>query len=256
MAMTLIFQLESDLGYVLPILHPLCSWAFRHAAWILNRFVPRGGQTPHFLIHGVEFNGKCCKFGEMVMAYVANDFKQKGTAKWMPMIFVGISDNKQYIVIHGRTMRLTRSIRRIFPDASQHLAAYQQVLVCSWMCEGVVGTKLKPSTAKHLRADTGQDLDLEDEAALDPEDMLGFDLPDETLLSALAPSLQMSSQGAGGIVPGGAVTTQFQPPDNTATGETPDNTATGVTDASMATPSVTVHEGFEEPSAKRQKDDS
>ena len=253
MAMTLIFQLESDLGYVLPILHPLCSWAFRHAAWILNRFVPRGGQTPHLLIHGVEFNGKCCKFGEMVMAYVANDFKQKGTAKWMPMIFVGISDNKQYIVLHGRTMRLTRSIRRIFPDSSQHLAAYQQVLVCSWMCEGVVGAKLKPSLAKHLRADTGQDLDLEDEAAFDPEDMSGFDLPDETPLSALAPHLQMSPQGAGGIVPGGAVTTQSQPPENTATGETPDNTATGVADASMATPSVTVHEGFEEPAAKRQK---
>ena len=55
MAMTLIYQLESDLGYVVPIMHPLCSWAFRHAAWILNRFVPRSGQTPHFLIHGQEF---------------------------------------------------------------------------------------------------------------------------------------------------------------------------------------------------------
>ena len=175
MAMTLIYQLETDLGYVLPILHPLCSWAFRHAAWILSCFVPRGGQTPHFLIHGEEFKGKCCKFGEMVMAYVANDFKQKGTAKWVPMIFVGISDNKQYIVLHGKTMRVTRSIKRIFPDASQHLAAYQQVLVCSWMCEGVLGTKLKPSTAKHLVADTGQDLDLGDEAALDPEDMFGID---------------------------------------------------------------------------------
>ena len=36
MVMTLIYQLEGDLGYVLPILHPLCSWAFRHAAWILT----------------------------------------------------------------------------------------------------------------------------------------------------------------------------------------------------------------------------
>ena len=104
------------------------------------------------------------------MAYVANDFKQKGTAKWVPMSFVGISVKKQYILLHGKTMRVTRSIKRIFPDASQHLAAYKQILVCSWMCEGVVGTKLRPSTAKHLWADTGQDLDLEDEAALDPED--------------------------------------------------------------------------------------
>ena len=75
MAMTLIYQLERDLGYVLPIMHPLCSWAFRHSSWILNRCVPRSGQTPHFLIHGEEFKGKCCKFGEMVTAYVANDFK-------------------------------------------------------------------------------------------------------------------------------------------------------------------------------------
>jgi len=112
----------------------------------------------------------------------------------MPMIFVGISENKQYIVLHGKTTRLTRSIKRIFPDASQHLSAYQQVLVCSWMCEGVVGTKLKPSTAKHLRADTGQDLDLEDEAALDPEDMFGYDLPDDTPISMLAPSARVSGE--------------------------------------------------------------
>ena len=65
-------------------------------------------------------------------------------------------------------MRLTRSIKRIFPGASQHLAAYQQVLVCSWMCEGIIGTRLKPTTAKQLRPDTGQNIDLEDEAALDP----------------------------------------------------------------------------------------
>ena len=236
MAMTLIYQLESDLGYVLPILHPLCSWAFRHAAWILNRFVPRGGQTPHFLIHGVEFTGKCCKFGETVMAYVAHDFKQKGTAKWMPMIFVGISENKQYIVLHGKTMRLTRSIKRIFPDASQHLSAYQQVLVCSWMCEGVVGTKLKPSTTKHLRADTGQDLDLEDEAALDPEDMLGYDLPDETPIAMLAPSArfggdhQTPSELQNPLeVSDGGVSAQSGLPENTATGGgPPENTATGL----------------------------
>ena len=116
------------------------------------------------------------------------------------MIFAGISENKQYIVLHGKTMRLTRSIKRIFPDASQHLAAYQQALVCSWMCEGVVGTRLKPSTAKHLRADTGQDLDLEDEAGIDPEDFLGFDLPDETPISELAPSARVSDTLNGGNV--------------------------------------------------------
>ena len=271
MAMTLIYQLETDLGYVLPILHPLCSWAFRHSAWILNCFVPRGGQTPHFLIHGEEFKGKCCKFGETVMAYVANDFKQKGTAKWVPMIFVGISDNKQYIVLHGKTMRVTRSIKRIFPDASQHLAAYQQVLVCSWMCEGVVGTKLKPSTAKHLVADTGQDLDLGDEAALDPEDMFGFDLPDETPIAMLAPSARFGGdhQTPNEIrnpleVSYGGVAAQSGPPENTATGGgppentatgggPPENTATGVVPLADTSMTETITSTIEEPSAKRQK---
>ena len=261
MAMTLIYQLESDLGYVLPILHPLCSWAFRHAAWILNRFVPRGGQTPHFLIHGVEFTGKCCKFGETVMAYVANDFKQKGTAKGMPMIFVGISENKQYIVLHGKTMRLTRSIKRIFPDASQHLSAYQQVLVCSWMCEGVVGTKLKPSTAKHLRADTGQDLDLEDEAALDPEDMLGYDLPDETPIAMLAPFARFGGdhQTPNELrnpleVSDGGVSAQSGLPENTATGGgPPENTATGVVPMADTSITETTTSTIAEPAAKRQK---
>eukprot|EP00434_Breviolum_minutum_P039359 symbB.v1.2.034948.t1/scaffold4605.1/size37493/1 len=261
MAMTLIYQLESDLGYVLPILHPLCSWAFRHAAWILNRFVPRGGQTPHLLIHGVEFTGKCCKFGETVMAYVANDFKQKGTAKWMPMIFVGISENKQYIVLHGKTMRLTRSIKRIFPDASQHLSAYQQVLVCSWMCEGVVGTKLKPSTTKHLRADTGQDLDLEDEAALDPEDMLGYDLPDEVPIAMLAPSARFGGdhQTPNELrnpleVSYGGVAAQSGPPENTATGGgPPENTATGVVPMADTSMTETTTSTIAEPAAKRQR---
>ena len=253
MAMTLIYQLERGLGYVLPIMHPLCSWAFRHSAWILNRFVPRSGQTqtPHFLIHGEEFKGKCCKFGEMVMAYVANDFKQKGTAKWMPMIFVGISENKQYIVLHGKTMRLTRSIKRIFPDASQHLASYQQVLVCSWMCEGVVGTRLKPSTAKHLRADTGQDLDLEDEAGYDPGDieaLLGFDLPDDTTLSMLVPPTQVRDVlDTGKTVSFEATASQAINPPGNITG------STSTADASMDFAVVTETIGLEEPAAKGQK---
>ena len=249
MAMTLIYQLESDLGYVLPITHPLCSWAFRHSAWVLNRFVPRGGQTPHFLIHGEEFKSKCCKFGEMVMAHVASDFKQKGTAKWMPMIFAGMSENKQFIVLYGKTMRLTRSIKRIFPDASQHLAAYQQVLVCSWMCEGVIGTRLKPGTAKHLRPDTGRNIDLtdtEDEAALDPEDLevlLGHDMP-----PPLAPSAQVHDVPVPGRSVSFEATTSQEaiPP-----GSTPAVTSTADTPmAPSVTPETIV---LEEPAAKRQK---
>ena len=164
------------------------------------------------------------------------------------MIFVGISENKQYIVLHGKTMRLTRSIKRIFPDASQHLAAHQQVLVCSWMCEGVVGTRLKPSTAKHLHADTGQDLDLEDDAGYDPEDFLGFDLPDETPISVLAPSARVSDTLNGGnVVSTEGVSNQATNLSDTAIGSMP------VVDVAIGASVLAEQDVFAEPAAKRQK---
>ena len=149
-------------------------------------------------------------------------------------------------MLHGKTMRLTRSIKRIFPDSSRHLASYQQVLVCSWMCEGVVGTRLKPSTAKHLRAHTGQDLDLEDEAAFDPEDieaLLGYDMP-----AMLVPPTQVQDiPDIGKTVSFEATVSQpFNPPGN-LTG------STSTADASMDSAVVTETIGLEEPAAKRQQ---
>ena len=130
------------------------------------------------------------------------------------------------------------------------------------MCEGVVGTKLKPSTAKHLRADTGQDLDLEDEAALDPEDMFGFDIPDETPIAMLAPTARLSGEdpsqprNRSELSDGGAAA-QAGPPESAATGGgPPENTATGVIpmgDTSMTETMTTSQSALEEPAAKRQK---
>ena len=45
-AMTLIYHLELQLRMSFPVTHPLFSWSFVHACWLLNRFVPKGGATP------------------------------------------------------------------------------------------------------------------------------------------------------------------------------------------------------------------
>ena len=42
-AMTLIYHLELQLRMSFPVTHPLFSWCFVHACWLLNRFVPKGG---------------------------------------------------------------------------------------------------------------------------------------------------------------------------------------------------------------------
>ena len=81
-AMVLLAQVEINLGYAIPINHPISTWAFKHAGWIINRFIGRSGQTPYFLVHGHDYTGKCCPFGEVVMAYVADDRRQKGSARW------------------------------------------------------------------------------------------------------------------------------------------------------------------------------
>ena len=108
----------------------------------------------------------------------------------------------------------------------------------------------------------GQDLDLEDEAALDPEDMFGFDLPDDTPISMLAPSARVRVEHPNQLrerleCSDGDVPAQSGPPQNTATGVAPpDNTATGVVptvDTTMTEPVTASHGTVEEPAAKRQK---
>ena len=72
-AMVLLAQVEINLGHSIPINHPISTWSFKHAAWIINRFIGRSGQTPYFLTRGHDYTGTCCPFGEVVMAYVADD---------------------------------------------------------------------------------------------------------------------------------------------------------------------------------------
>ena len=132
--MVLIAQIELNLMHSIPINHPISTWAFKHAAWIINGFIGRSGQAPFFLVHGHDYSGRCCPFGDVVMAYVADDRGQKGSARWAPMLFLGKIENEMYIVGHERSLiRVTRSVKRIYSDMQQHLGLYQRLQVMSWL---------------------------------------------------------------------------------------------------------------------------
>ena len=259
-AMVLIAQIELNLMHAVPINHPISTWAFKHAAWTINRFISRAGHTPFFMTHGHDYAGKCCPFGEVIMAYVADDRRRKGSARWAPMIFLGKTENDMYIVGCDRCLRVTRSIKRIYTDMQQHLGLYQQLQVMSWMIEGTLGTRLRPGMprvpAPRGVAIGGEDIPDSDEEALavlghaddvsdDDQDISGIDITVQGLpMAAMIPSAVLQGQQSGtGVVP------------------TPSETPTipgGMSDEVEMCDTSLQHQQTEsadvtEPSAKRQK---
>ena len=185
-AMVILQGVEEKIGHRIPISHPLASWAFKHAAWILNCYCPRNGITPFEAVHGRQFTGRTCPFGEVVMSFVGVENKQKGTAKWMPIMFLGKTSNDMYILARGSSVRLSKSIKRIFPEWFRHIDLYRSFEVHSWMIEGTLGTRIKLSPLKHpgrAAIEAGGDQG-SDEAGSDPESIegLGVDLSDDTPL--------------------------------------------------------------------------
>ena len=61
-----------------------------------------------------------------------------------------------------KSLRVTRSIKRIFTDMKAHLGTYQTFNVMSWMIEGTLGTRLRPGMPRIPAAQTR--LTLEDDA--------------------------------------------------------------------------------------------
>ncbi len=247
-AMVLIAQIELNLMHSIPINHPISTWAFKHAAWIIDRFVGRAGQTPHFLTHGLDYSGKCCPFGEVVMAYVADDRRRKGSVRWAPMIFLGKTENDMYIVGYEKSLRITRSTERIFSDMQQHLGMYQRLQVMSWMIEGTLGTRLRPGMPR-LPAPRGVPIGggnipavfghVDDDSGSD-QDLLGIDITGSGLpVAAIVPQDGGEHHGNGT----GVAEVPFVPPPATGGMEVEGSGQSRPLESSESV----------EPSAKRQK---
>ena len=106
-AMTLIYHLELQLRMSFPVTHPLFSWCFVHACWLLNRFVPKGGATPFEAVCGREYDGRIACFAEPILAFVGTEPRQKGSAKWMKALFLTkTTSNDMYVVGIGKQCSL------------------------------------------------------------------------------------------------------------------------------------------------------
>ena len=162
----LIQQLEMNIGHEIPAKHPLFSWAFCHASWLIDRFVSKANVTAYELIRGHSYRGKLCQFGEPLMCYVADTTKRKGDARWRQGVFLGKSvTNDMYLVHCEGNVRLTRSVKSIYKDWSEHMGLYRTLVVQPWQIEGTLGNRIDPVGGNVVPEAIPS---LDDEAAPDP----------------------------------------------------------------------------------------
>ena len=119
-ALTLLKGTEEHAGILIAHTHPIFSWAFRHASWILNRYHRHSGtgMTPYEWISGRPFQGQLAEFGESLMVLVnrtGTKVGKKGDPIWMKGVFLGKSDNDLYITWHMDGIKTSRSAKRC-PD--------------------------------------------------------------------------------------------------------------------------------------------
>ena len=170
MSSVLLHELSKRLNYEIPVGHPLFSWAFIHACWIRNRFGVRAGVTSYELIRGHVYRGRLCQFAEPVMCFIGDTTQHKGDPKWKPGIFLTKSvTNDMFLVQCEGNLRLTRSVKSIFKDWSEHMELYRSLLTFPWQIEGVLGNRVKPVSKSYLGV-PGAIPGIDDEAASDPEE--------------------------------------------------------------------------------------
>ena len=117
MATVLQCAAEERVGLQIPVNHPLMSWSFVHAAWLINRYVTHGEMTPFEITSGRAYKSKICEFAEPVMAWVYVTPGRKGGTKWEPGIFLKKSpSNDMFIIGVNNVIRLTRYIKRLWSD--------------------------------------------------------------------------------------------------------------------------------------------
>jgi hypothetical protein len=175
-AMVFLHALTHNLKYDVPPGHPLFAWAFSHAAWTLTRFSLQCNVSAYQLISGHPYHGKLCDFGAPVLIYVGDSNKHKGDPKWRHGIFLGKNmSNDMYIASVSGNLRLSRSIKSIFPVWSEHMEHYRQIAVFPWQTDASFGNKIETTNRRELR-DEGMPQafpGIDDEAASDPEDESG-----------------------------------------------------------------------------------
>ena len=126
-ANTFLDELREKMKLDIPHTHPIFGWAFRHTAWVLNRFskiAALGNRTPHELITGKSYKGEMVNFGAVIYEKRLHPKKKKGEKVWNPGVFLGKIENDLFIIHHPDGIHTSRSARAVGePYNSEKVAA-------------------------------------------------------------------------------------------------------------------------------------
>ena len=139
--------------------HPLMSWSYIHAAFILNRYAVRGNATAFERATGFRYRGKLGMFAEPVWGYRKG--KHKGDRRWHRAVLLSKTpSNDMYILSNATGVWLTKSICRNDKswESEQSLALDCKGFPWNYQL-GVLGTKIYPLSRHRvpLSADQGGD---------------------------------------------------------------------------------------------------
>ncbi|CAE7300201.1 unnamed protein product, partial [Symbiodinium sp. CCMP2456] len=123
------------------------AWAFRHAAWCLNRFhtCSATGMTTHEFSTGKPWKGSLVEFGETLLCHVVpgTTSRRKGDAQWCKGTFLGKTENNLYLVYTQSGLRACRSAKRIAGHFDKDLIA--SMTINPWDVKpATLGTRVLP----------------------------------------------------------------------------------------------------------------
>ncbi|CAE7315403.1 unnamed protein product, partial [Symbiodinium microadriaticum] len=111
--LTLLHTVTANTQRAIPSSHPLYSWSFRHAAFLLTRYkVHNDGCTSFEIVHGRKCDSKIAAFGSTVFCQFVPKKKVKGVA-WEKAVYLRKSSlGDLSIVANASGVHYARTIRR------------------------------------------------------------------------------------------------------------------------------------------------
>ncbi|CAE7237776.1 unnamed protein product [Symbiodinium sp. CCMP2592] len=113
LGLTLLHTVTASTQQAVHSSHPLYSWCFRHAAFLLTRYkVHAEGCTSFEIVHGRKYDSKICAFGSTVFCQFVPKKKVKGVV-WEKAVYLGKSSiGDLNIVANASGVHYAQTIRR------------------------------------------------------------------------------------------------------------------------------------------------
>ena len=142
---TLLATITDRVGLELTADHPIFAWAYRHSAWLLNRYaVTAEGRTPFEIAYGHPYTGKIAPFGSTVFGQALPMSKVKGLPPWTKAIYLGRQHESDLCILaNSGGVFQCRSIRRCAEEWQATMVWSMKGLPWNWT-DGVAHLGPKP----------------------------------------------------------------------------------------------------------------